>query len=126
LNQTGIAVFDFILFVAMLFSDLPSLLGWYYKGLTTLLHSPSDALPALDPEASPIGLSASGYAGYAFSLIRIFLSALFLFSYVIQPLQNWVSTLWPRIVESDKPVFALLLGGIAAVAKGLKEIISCF
>ena len=34
-----------------------------------------------------------------------------------------ISTLWLRIVESDKPVFTLIGGGIGAGVKAIQEII---
>jgi hypothetical protein len=62
-------------------------------------------------------------SGYAVSLSRLFVAAVFVVSYLLRPLQPPIAALWARIVESDKPVFTLLFGGTAAVAKTIEEII---
>jgi hypothetical protein len=54
---------------------------------------------------------------------RLFISAAFLLSCLLRPVQDAILTLWARIVESDKPVFTLCFGGTAAIVKGLGEIL---
>jgi hypothetical protein len=57
-------------------------------------------------------------------LIRFLLTATFLTSFFLQPLQHPIMVLWARVVESDKPVFTLLFAGAASVAKIIQEIIN--
>jgi hypothetical protein len=56
------------------------------------------------------------------NLGRIILATIFVGSYFMQPLRIPLTTLWARIIESDKPVFTLLFGGTAAIAKTAQEL----
>jgi hypothetical protein len=57
------------------------------------------------------------------NLGRLGLAALFVASYLLKPLHQAISSLWARIVESDKPIFTLLFGGGAAAAKLIEAVI---
>jgi hypothetical protein len=54
------------------------------------------------------------------NLGRLLLTLVFFCSYLVSPLQYTISLLCVRIVESDRPVFTLLFGGIAAIAKSVQ------
>jgi hypothetical protein len=54
---------------------------------------------------------------------RFGLAVLFVGSYLLKPLHRTISTLWARVVESENPIFTLLLGGGAAVAKAIEVVI---
>jgi hypothetical protein len=56
-------------------------------------------------------------------MFRLLLAVIFLFSYIIFPLRYVISTIWARIIESDKPVFTLIFGGAAAFANGISELV---
>ena len=56
------------------------------------------------------------------SLIRVCIMFIFFCSYLLRPMKDPVLALWARIVESDKPVFTLVFGGAAAMAKTVEEI----
>jgi hypothetical protein len=47
---------------------------------------------------------------------------MFILSFLLKPLQIPIMTLWARVIESDKPVFTLLFGGIATIVKAVQEI----
>jgi hypothetical protein len=64
-----------------------------------------------------------GYPAIFFFAGRLSVTALFAGSYLAKPLHLAVSTLWLRVIESDKPVFTLLFGGAAAVAQGIEAIV---
>jgi hypothetical protein len=53
---------------------------------------------------------------------RLSIMAVFIASFFLRPLQRPIMTLWARIIESEKPVFTLLFGGIAAIAKAIQQI----
>jgi hypothetical protein len=56
------------------------------------------------------------------SLFRIFLSIVFVGSFLLRPfVMRPVSLIWARIIESEKPVFTLTLGGAAAFATAIGE-----
>ena len=58
---------------------------------------------------------ATTSAGYFANIIRMAIAIVFVGSFVVQPfVMRPLSLLWRRIVESDKPIFTLLLGGIAS------------
>jgi hypothetical protein len=57
------------------------------------------------------------------NLVRFSIMAIFILSYLLQPLQRPIMILWARVIESDKPVFTLVFGGTAALAKAIQEII---
>jgi hypothetical protein len=55
-------------------------------------------------------------------IFRFILSIIFMGSFLLRPLiMHPVNFVWRRIVESDKPVFALIFGGIGAFASALGE-----
>ena len=53
---------------------------------------------------------------------RLLLALIFACSFLLRPIQRPISTLWARIVESDKPVFTLLFGGAAFLAETIQKI----
>jgi len=56
------------------------------------------------------------------NIFRVVLSIFFIGSFLLRPLlMRPVSLIWARIVESDKPVFTLILGGAAAFATAISE-----
>ena len=57
------------------------------------------------------------------NLGRLSLALIFAGSVVLQPIQRSISLLLERVVESGKPIFTLLFGGTAAVAKAIQEIV---
>ena len=60
------------------------------------------------------------------NLSRFLIMMTFIGSFALKPLQNPIMTLWARVIESGKPVFTLLFGGTAALAKAIQEIIKIF
>jgi hypothetical protein len=56
-------------------------------------------------------------------MIRLSILIIFMASLLLKPAQRPIMTLWARVIESDKPVFTLLFGGTAALAKAIQEII---
>jgi hypothetical protein len=54
---------------------------------------------------------------YVSNLLRLILLASFTFWLCLRPLQSATMRLWARIVESEKPVFTVVFGGAAALAK---------
>jgi hypothetical protein len=48
---------------------------------------------------------------------RLSITAIFITSFFLQTLQGPIMTLWARVIESDKPVFTLVFGGAATLAK---------
>lgn len=72
------------------------------------------------------GFSAANiYAGVLSALLnlgRLFVLILFLLSFLLKPAQNAILTLWARIVESDKPIFTLVMSGVGAAIKIVQEL----
>jgi hypothetical protein len=63
-----------------------------------------------------------GLANIIPNLIRFAITVIFVGSFFLRPLQRPIMTLWARVVESDKPVFTLLFGSTAVLAKVIQEI----
>ena len=56
------------------------------------------------------------------SFFRFVLSGIFVGSFLLKPLlMRPVSLVWTRIVESEKPVFTLIFGGVAAFGSAINE-----
>jgi hypothetical protein len=56
------------------------------------------------------------------SLVRFGISLVFVGSFLLRPLiMRPVNLVWRRIVESDKPVFTAIFGGVAAFASAIGE-----
>lgn len=53
--------------------------------------------------------------GIVANLGRLIILAVFGASFLFQPLLRRISTLWLRMIESDKPIFTLMLGGVGGV-----------
>ncbi|WP_284310950.1 hypothetical protein [Labrys miyagiensis] len=47
--------------------------------------------------------------------LRFALALLFLLSFIFRPLKSPIMTLFARVIESDKPIFTLVCGGVAAI-----------
>jgi hypothetical protein len=63
------------------------------------------------------------FAGYAVNLLRISIAVIFVSSFIFQPLvKRPISLIWLRIVESDKPVFTLVFGGVASIATAVSQL----
>jgi hypothetical protein len=57
-------------------------------------------------------------AGYVAYLVRLIMALAFVGSFIVRPiLMKPISLIWRRIVESDKPLFTLTLGGVAALVE---------
>jgi hypothetical protein len=54
---------------------------------------------------------------------RLVLAAIFVGSYMMVPLYRIILTFWEHVVESDKPMFTLLFGSVAAAAKAIEAVI---
>jgi hypothetical protein len=54
--------------------------------------------------------------------IRLLITVIFVSLFFLKSAEHSIMTLWARVIESDKPVFTLLFGGTAAVAKAIQEI----
>jgi hypothetical protein len=56
------------------------------------------------------------------SIIRFAISFVFVGSFVVRPLiMRPISLVWARIIESEKPVFTVIFGAVAAVASAINE-----
>jgi hypothetical protein len=60
------------------------------------------------------------------NLVRLAITLIFVSSFLLHPFQRPIMTLWARVIESDKPVFTLVFGGAAALAKAIQEIVKIF
>ena len=89
-------------------------------GLDTILH-PSQTF--VDLKAQNNFLSFSIYLlPLLAGLFRIIIAIVFVGSFLLRPLiMRPVSLVWARIIESDKPVFTLTFGGVAAFASAISE-----
>ncbi|WP_428673821.1 hypothetical protein [Reyranella sp.] len=55
------------------------------------------------------------YLSFTLNGLRLCFSALFVAGFIVAPLlHSFVLRLWARIVESEKPIFALALGGVSS------------
>jgi hypothetical protein len=52
-------------------------------------------------------------------LVRLVITAIFIGSYLLRPIYIPFSVLLARIIESEKPIFALVFGAVAAIAKSI-------
>ena len=75
-------------------------------------------------DVRPIGVNFSmACAGYVSTTIRFLISLVFIGSFLVKPiLAQPLSLIWRRIVESDKPIFTLLFGGISSGAVVVNEL----
>jgi hypothetical protein len=51
------------------------------------------------------------------------IAIIFIISFLFQTLQRPIMTIWARIIESDKPVFTLVFGGIAGFGEAVRWIV---
>lgn len=69
---------------------------------------------------------ALGCTASTISYVRMLLLLLFFFVLLLRPMKTVVSTLVLRITESEKPVFTLVLGSLAAMVKAIQEAFKLF
>ena len=75
-----------------------------------------------DGISSSFQLNVSAFLEYFPTLLRTLLAILFLASWLIKPMQAMVLGFIARLLESGKPVFTIVLGGLGAIIKGAQEI----
>lgn len=63
---------------------------------------------------------------FALNLLRLLIFSAFALTFFLFPLRNFFSTVWLRIVESDKPVFTLTFASATALGKTLQELAKIF
>jgi hypothetical protein len=57
------------------------------------------------------------------SFLRFIISMVFVGSFLLRPIvMRPIDLIWRRIVESEKPVFTLTFGGVAAFASAISEV----
>ena len=56
------------------------------------------------------------------NLGRLLLGLIFVGSFFLRPVLNFFLTLWLRVVQSDKPIFTLVFGGIAGFAEAIDQV----
>jgi hypothetical protein len=55
-------------------------------------------------------------AGYVANLIRLTIGVIFVGSFLVRPvLMQPISLVWRRVVESEKPIFTMIFGGISGI-----------
>jgi hypothetical protein len=58
------------------------------------------------------------------SFVRLVVAFVFVGSFLVKPvLMKPISHIWLRIIESDRPVFTMIFGGISSAAVGLDELL---
>jgi hypothetical protein len=57
------------------------------------------------------------------SAIRVLTSLYFIFGLLLRPLKLFISKVWLRLLESDKPIFTMLFAGAGALAKGVQALL---
>jgi hypothetical protein len=57
------------------------------------------------------------------NLTRLSLAAIFIASFLLKPFHVSIKTLWLRLIESKRPVFAMVFGGSAAIVSGITAIV---
>lgn len=57
------------------------------------------------------------------NISRTIIGLIFVLSFVVKPLHGFIMVVWARIIESDKPIFTMLCGGIVAFVKMIQELI---
>jgi hypothetical protein len=60
------------------------------------------------------------------SSLRLGIALGFLISFILRPLRELIMATFSRIIESDKPIFTLVCGGIAAVFQAAQQVITLF
>jgi hypothetical protein len=121
------------------FPELMEMVSFFFDRSALTSFSPSSLINRIqnefrsfhseDPElaARLIHISALKFvrlsAGYATYLTRIAIAIVFVGSFLVQPfLMRPILLLWRRVVESDKPIFTLMLGGISSGAVAVSEL----
>lgn len=123
-------VADYPAFRELLTLTIESISNWFSIGQMD---------PRLVSERIKIALSFSLFDvaktnGFVFALLmsvvvnvgRVLILFVFLASHLLQPLRAPVMTIWARIVESEKPTFTLVFGGVAALLKAAQELLKAF
>ena len=67
--------------------------------------------------------SAENLLGVVVNLGRLLLAAIFTASFLFRPVWPYFSTLWLRVIESDKPVCTLLFSDIGAFAGAIQTLV---
>jgi hypothetical protein len=120
-------------------------LDWAGEYLTDACQLPSCVLSNAWPMSRVIGLlhgeppyigNGPGYESLAFwefvtavlnimaNGVRILVALAFVCWWLLLPLvRKPLLTLWARIVESDKPIFTLIFGGVAAIGGGIQTVL---
>ncbi|WP_413989650.1 hypothetical protein ACMDCR_27435 [Labrys okinawensis] len=60
------------------------------------------------------------------SLLRLGIAAGFLITFILKPLRGLIMATLSRVIESDKPIFTLVMGAIAMVGSAANEVIKVF
>ncbi|QNP78603.1 hypothetical protein [Agrobacterium tumefaciens] len=63
---------------------------------------------------------------HVLALARIFLLLIFIFSFLFSPAHKFISTLWLRTLETEKPIFTVVFGAIGAMCKAVIDISKIF
>jgi hypothetical protein len=89
-----------------------------------LMENSSALLPVIDPHFAPASFlfHLSALLNLIPNFSRLAIMIIFVGFFLLKPLQGPIMTLWLRIIESDKPVFTLVLGGGAAIIKAIHGI----
>jgi hypothetical protein len=70
-----------------------------------------------------IYLSAGGLPYFA-GFYRVFVTGIFAVSFVLQPIRQFFLALTAKVIESDRPVFGMVFGAIAFLAKGTEWVVA--
>ena len=85
-------------------------------------HKHRDKLRSAERSGKIIATISSRQALPLHCSFRVVLSVIFVGSCLLKPLlMRPVSLVWARIVESEKPVFTLIFGGVAAFGSTINE-----
>jgi hypothetical protein len=95
----------------------------FFPDLTRVITSGINFEPVHPLMLRPAYTAIGSVLALASSAGRLALTVIFLGSYLLKPLYGVISTLWLRVIESDKPIFTLLFGGAAAAAQGFEAIV---
>ncbi len=116
----------------VLYSYSHTLLNWDYFPVYTLIHYPLNTFEEFWyflQRHAPAGLfGPHGFMILAYcnaimlmpSMLRFAISIAFLISFLFKPFKILLMTVVLKIVDSDKPVFGMAFGGLAAFARGVE------
>jgi hypothetical protein len=102
-------------------------LGWIFS-FDSIWPAPPPSmamtLNKTDGTSDVINFGRMDALSYIPSLIRLSILSVFATSYFLAPLKGFVLKFYAIIIESDTPLFTLIFGGTAAIAKIAEQIIS--